>query len=52
MTKVKLERDSCKECLKMKKDKRVNGLGHQMYCSSYHAFENLPKSNICPMCGK
>jgi hypothetical protein len=42
---MKLDRDSCKECIALKG--KVNSLGQQIYCSQAHAHEesNIKKLN-------
>jgi len=43
---IKLQRDICENCLKLKKQRRKNYLGYQLYCSQGHANEllNIKKS--------
>ena len=36
---IKLNRDSCEQCLDLKARKQVNSLGEQIYCSQAHAHE-------------
>ena len=44
--KYTLLRDSCEECIELKKEGATNSLGERMYCSAGHAYEvsNLKKS--------
>jgi hypothetical protein len=36
---ITLQRDTCEQCLKLKKEGRKNSLGKQIYCSQGHAQE-------------
>ena len=36
---IKLQRDNCEKCKKLKEDGVVNSLGQQIYCSQGHAHE-------------